>query len=100
MQGRLYRNVKNRNSYKKYEEKKKIYKYLLHQHEIIVPNYAIESISRQQHLIPKISSPSSIRNICFLTTKARSTYRDFRLNRNMIKLLASKKLLQGIKRSS
>ena len=100
MQGRLYRNVKNRISFKKYEEEKKIHKYLIHQHEINLPDYAVESISRQRHLVPKISSPASIRNICFLSTKARSIYRDFRLNRNMIKLLASKKLLQGIKRSS
>ena len=100
MQGRLYRNVKNRISFKKYEEEKKIYKYLIHQHEINLPEYAIEAISCQRQLIPKISSLASIRNICFLTAKARSIYRDFRLNRNMIKLLASKKLLQGIKRSS
>lgn len=100
MQGRLYRNVKNRISFKKYEEEKRIYKYLINQHEVNLPNYAIAAISRQQHLIPKISSASSIRNICFITAKARSIYRDFRLNRNMIKLLASKKLLQGIKRAS
>jgi ribosomal protein S14 len=100
MQGRLYRNIKNRIFFKKNENIKKLYKFLIHNQELKLTTLVNKTINKQQNLLPKITSQCFIRNLCFLTTKARSTYRDFRLNRNMIKLLSSKKLLQGIKRSS
>jgi len=100
MQGRLYKNIQNRAYFKKYEIEKKLYKYLIHNKEIGIPETIIANVSKKQYSITNRASSSYIRNLCFLTTKARSTYRDFRLNRNMIKVCASKKLLQGIKRAS
>lgn len=100
MQGRLYKNIQNRIIFKSYETNKKIYKMLIHNRKIVGSRVNLTKLKNQNFDIPKRASPCSIKNLCFLTAKARSTYRDFRLNRNMIKNLASKKLLQGVKRSS
>lgn len=100
MQGRLYRNIHNRTIFKKYELKKKLYKFLIHNRIYNTSKIIDHKINKQQILFPQIASQTYIRNLCFLTEKARSTYRDFRLNRNMIKQLSSKNLLQGVKRSS
>lgn len=100
MQGRLYKNIQNRTYFKKYEAEKRLYKYLIYHKEIGISECTMKKVFTKQFSIINRASSSYVRNLCFLTTKARSTYRDFRLNRNMIKICASKKLLQGIKRSS
>lgn len=100
MQGRLYKNIQNRTYFKKYEAEKRLYKYLIHNKQVGIPESTVARVFKKQFSITNRASSSYIRNLCFLTTKARSTYRDFRLNRNMIKICASKKLLQGIKRAS
>lgn len=100
MQGRLYKNIKNRTYFFEYENEKKLYKYLIHNKQAKLPESLAQNMSKKQFLITNRASSSYIRNLCALTAKARSTYRDFRLNRNMIKICASKKLLQGIKRAS
>ena len=100
MQGRLYKNIKNRTSFYKHEKEKKLYKYLIHNKQADICEKTKDALYFKQFCITNRASSSYIRNLCVLTTKARSTYRNFRLNRNMIKICASKKLLQGIKRAS
>lgn len=100
MQGRLYKNIQNRVIFKSHETNKQIYKMLIHNRRTNTSLLNLTSVQNQNFDVPKRASACSIKNLCFLTAKARSTYRDFRLNRNMIKNLVSKKLLQGVKRSS
>ena len=100
MQGRLYKNAQNRAYFSKYETEKLLYKYLIHNKNAALSEDVKKNLHKNQISIINRASASYIRNLCSLTAKARSNYRDFRLNRNMIKICANKKLLQGIKRSS
>jgi len=99
MNGRLYKNIQNRTLFKKYEMEKRFYKIITRTNDNLDTKLC-NNINRKISKFPLQASQSHIRNLCFLTEKARSTYRDFRLNRNMIKILSSKKLLQGLKRAS
>lgn len=50
--------------------------------------------------LPRNSSPSRIRNRCFMTGRGRGVYKKFGLCRNMFRLLALEGKIPGVTKSS
>ena len=57
-------------------------------------------IHRQIQQLPRNSSPTRVRNRCWVTGRPRGYYRDFGLCRNMLRQMAHQGLLPGVVKSS
>nr|QCI07443.1 ribosomal protein S14 [Leiomenia cribrosa] len=57
-------------------------------------------LQKQLQQLPRNSSPSRIRNRCWLTGRSRGFYRDFGLSRHVLREMSHDCLLPGIKKSS
>lgn len=58
------------------------------------------AIHRQIQQLPRNSSPTRIRNRCWVTGRPRGVYRDFGLSRNVMREWAHQGLLPGVVKSS
>ncbi|MFN3926063.1 MAG: 30S ribosomal protein S14 [Pseudanabaenaceae cyanobacterium] len=58
------------------------------------------AIHRQIQRIPRNANPTRLHNRCWLTGRPHAYYRDFGLCRNMLREMAHKGLLPGVKKSS
>ncbi|NJO80674.1 MAG: 30S ribosomal protein S14 [Cyanobacteria bacterium RM1_2_2] len=57
-------------------------------------------IHRQIQQLPRNSSPTRVRNRCWLTGRPRGYYRDFGLSRHVLREMAHQGLLPGVVKSS
>lgn len=57
-------------------------------------------LHRQLQQLPLNSAPNRLRNRCWLTGRPRGYYRDFGLSRNMLREMAHKGLLPGVRKAS
>ncbi|WP_448534509.1 30S ribosomal protein S14 [Parathermosynechococcus lividus] len=60
----------------------------------------VMSIHRQLQQLPRNSTPSRLRNRCWLTGRPRGYFRDFGLCRNALRDMAHQGLLPGVVKSS
>ncbi|UZQ54602.1 30S ribosomal protein S14 [Trichothermofontia sichuanensis B231] len=58
------------------------------------------AIHRKLQQLPRNSSPTRVRNRCWLTGRPRGYYRDFGLSRHVIREMAHQGLLPGVVKSS
>lgn len=57
-------------------------------------------LHRQLQRLPRSSSPTRLRNRCWVTGRSRGYYRDFGLSRHVIREMAHQGLLPGVVKSS
>lgn len=58
------------------------------------------AIHRKIQQLPRNSSPTRVRNRCWMTGRSRGYYRDFGLSRHVIREMAHQGLLPGVVKSS
>lgn len=57
-------------------------------------------LHRQLQQLPRASSPTRLRNRCWVTGRPRGYYRDFGLSRHVLREMAHQGLLPGVTKSS
>jgi len=58
------------------------------------------NLHRQLQQLPRASSPTRLRNRCWVTGRSRGYYRDFGLSRHVLREMAHQGLLPGVTKSS
>lgn len=58
------------------------------------------NLHRQLQQLPRASSPTRLRNRCWVTGRSRGYYRDFGLSRHVLREMAHEGLLPGVTKSS
>jgi len=58
------------------------------------------TLHRELQQLPRNSSPTRLRNRCWLTGRSRGYYRDFGLSRHVLREMAHQGLLPGVTKSS
>lgn len=98
MKSLIEKDKKRRRLYFLYEKKYFILKYLHHNRNL--PYNVRKSAYEQLVKFPRNSSLVRLRNRCVLTSRGRSVYRKFKLSRLMLRKLALKGELPGVKKIS
>jgi ribosomal protein S14 len=98
---KVYKDVQVRNRLKRLEIDKVLLKYLVFSRHL---NANVNYNSIKEILYNKIffikNSISQIKNICLISKRPNSVYRDFKMNRTQLKYFANRGLLPGVKRGS
>lgn len=58
------------------------------------------NLNRQLQQLPRASSPTRLRNRCWVTGRSRGYYRDFGLSRHVLREMAHEGLLPGVTKAS
>ena len=95
---KIDKNKFNRESTKKYEIKKLIFKYLNITNKITYTNYILNLHHFQKY--KKNSSISIIKNICTITGRYRGVLSFYKLSRIKLKEFGSMGLIPGLRKSS
>ena len=100
---RIYKDIHYRTNYKKVETNSKFLKYIMFCRHL-EQNQLYKEIKKIMYKrffkTMKQNSSSKIKNLCLISKRPNSVYRDFRLNRTQIKYFTSRGLLPGVRRGS
>lgn len=94
----IQKDLKIRQNVKKYEDKRQSLKTIQSCLLLNSKNRFLATLQLSQ--LKSKAFPNKIRNRCVLTGRSRSNYNFFKLSRIMVKELASKGLLPGVKKAS
>lgn len=96
-QNMIQREKKRLQLIKKYEQKRKKIKDLIH----VETNFNnIIQLQKKLQKLPRNSMTCRHRNRCWMTGRSRGVYRDFGLSRHVLREMAHECLLPGVKKSS
>ncbi|KDP39100.1 hypothetical protein JCGZ_00857 [Jatropha curcas] len=82
----------------KFELKRNLYKALVRDPEL--PTEMREKFHQKLSKLPRNSSFTRVRNRCIFTGRSRAVYEFFRMSRIVFRELASKGMLNGVKKAS
>ena len=93
----IQREIKRQKLVRKYEIKRNILKNKIKK----TWNFSKQlELQKELQKLPRNSSPSRLRNRCWMTGRSRGVYRDFGLSRHVLREMSHECLLPGVKKSS
>jgi len=96
-QNMIQREIKRQKLVRKYEIKRNILKNKIKK----TWNFSKQlELQKELQKLPRNSSPSRLRNRCWMTGRSRGVYRDFGLSRHVLREMSHECLLPGVKKSS
>lgn len=96
----IRRDVEKRKQFAAQELKRRALKQLLIQMDDTTPFEDKLKVQYMLNKLPRNSSRVRIRNRCVLTSRARATYRQFKISRLKLRELGSEGFIPGFKKSS
>ena len=98
MKSWIERDKKRRRLVKKHEAKRNLLKSVIHSDSL--PKELRWKASLELAKLPRNSSKVRIKNRCVITGRSKGVYRQFKISRIMLRELALKGLLPGVKKAS